>query len=114
MLTFHRIVEQMEKESGMTDTAGLRIIRAGVNASPDFWKQFMSLTADSDAMAELLNVPREKITQWNSRIQSGLDTIRLHDDQESKSTKSHGINAVADPLGAEAPKNGTAETRPTP
>lgn len=71
----------------------LNIIRSGNNLKkPDcgnFWDDFISLCGNADAMSELLNVPKERVTSWSGII----DKFRQQADQEDadKSQKKHRI-----------------------
>jgi hypothetical protein len=56
----------------------LELVRKGMNLQrgKDFWDDFLSLCANADAIANLLDVPKEKITALSGKInklKSGID-----------------------------------------
>lgn len=83
----------MEQDSGPPipaegDTGAMEAIRNGKNLRKpecgDFWEDFMSLCNNASALADLLNVPAEKIQTWATRIQENLEKIKKMDSGESE------------------------------
>jgi hypothetical protein len=57
----------------------MAVVRKGINLREDFWDDFLSLCGDAAGMAELLDVPREKITGLSGRIGRLKDKIKEKD-----------------------------------
>jgi hypothetical protein len=55
----------------------LSVIRTGLDMHDEgetsFWDEFISLCGNSDGMAELLGIGRDKITSWPSRVREMLE-----------------------------------------
>lgn len=64
---------------------GEAVIRAGLNLRPDFWDDFISLTNNSGALANLLKVDDDRVSQWGVLISKALDKIKQKDTPESDS-----------------------------
>jgi len=77
------------------ETKSMDAIRSGLHIRKpecgDFWEDFISLTGNADAMAELLEVPREKVTSWASKIREMVDKVKSSDEQDDDSEKSEMI-----------------------
>lgn len=69
----------------------IRAIRSGLNVNENFWEDFISMIGNSDAVAVLLDIPKEKITGWASRIRQLLEKIQNMDSSSDK-TKHKMIN----------------------
>ncbi|MHA1949715.1 MAG: hypothetical protein ACW99G_06965 [Candidatus Thorarchaeota archaeon] len=100
MATFLDILEAMRREqdeggplldSG-EETKAMEAIRNGMNIRKpecgDFWEDFISVSGNADAMADLLEVPKEKITSWGSKIRDLLEKVKQADGEESDSENS--------------------------
>lgn len=83
--------EESGEELGALLTSGeesvaLRAIRNGMNLRKEdcgsFWDDFIQVCGDADAMAELLEIPREKITGWPSKIKESLSQVEEKDNQD--------------------------------
>jgi len=64
------------------DTQAKAVVRAGINLRPDFWDDFMSITNDAEGISELLDVPKEKVANWASRIKDMLEDVDETDSEE--------------------------------
>jgi hypothetical protein len=68
MLTFR---EYRESEDERDDEKALDVVRKGVNLqrSNDFWDDFLRLCGDSEGMAALLDVSRDRVTGLSGRVE---------------------------------------------
>ena len=94
-VTFASILEHMETyyeedesnepllDSGM-ESESMDIVRNGINLSDGFWENFINLCGDSQAMSELLEVPRAKVATWGKKINSLIDKIEKEDSSDSE------------------------------
>lgn len=102
MVSFQKIMEHMDgfrkEQSDKNDKKSTEAIRAGINIRDDFWDDFLSLTNNSTALAELLKVPATKISAWRSRIQKYLDKVREEDEVPDPKKRSTMIRAEKDPF----------------
>lgn len=70
----------------------IRAIRNGLNISENFWEDFITATGNADAMAVLLDIPREKITGWGSKIRQLVEKVHNMDGESGDKTKKKMIN----------------------
>ncbi len=84
MLSFK---EFKEYEEEMQEEKALKLVKKGVNLQRgnDFWEDFLRLCGDSEGMAALLGVARDKITGLSSRIERFKS--KLGDDNDSQNDK---------------------------
>ena len=95
MASFLEILDAMRREqdeggplldSG-EETKAMEAIRNGMNVRKpecgDFWDDFISVSGNADAMADLLEVPKEKVTSWASKIRGLVEKIKDADDGEA-------------------------------
>jgi hypothetical protein len=73
-ISFHKLSEMMD-QIPQEEEKGLEAIKAGLNISPDFWENFINLCGNADAMADLLEVPRHKVSGWSQKIRTSLDKV---------------------------------------
>lgn len=68
------------------ESTSFRAIRNGMNLRSkdcgDFWDDFIKACSDSEGMAELLEVPKEKISGWASKIKEILSKVEQQDSQD--------------------------------
>lgn len=116
MLSFAQLWENMEQETADKgrESAATHVIRAGMNISPDFWDNFMSLLGDSDGVAELFDVPKEKVIRWSTSIKDALSNVNTSDDEESKGKKNEMLPSDNEPTGQQVATGQQAELGPTP
>lgn len=88
-LSFRQLWENMENSPLMNsgeDSRALTAVRAGkdLRAEEDspFWDDFITLCANRDGLAELLDVTPEKISTWPARIKEHLDKLLKHDAED--------------------------------
>lgn len=85
MITFGRLLDIINEKS--EDSKVLDLIRFGnslrKNECGNFWEDFISICARSDAMSELLGVQKEKITGWGEKI----NKLRAESKQKDSSSK---------------------------
>ena len=83
MLSFREFKELEESES---EQKASDVVRKGMNLQrgKDFWSDLISLCGNAEGMAELFDIPREKITALAGRINKLRSQI---DNQESSKTK---------------------------
>lgn len=108
--------------SGSEDIAK-RAIRSGMQLRSkkdgDFWEDFIKVCGDSDSVAELLGVPKEKVSGWASHIREMIKEVTATDDhQESgkkyaKLLRTDQIDPGSDVAGA-LDTSAQADNRPTP
>lgn len=69
------------------ESVALRAIRNGINLRKEdcgsFWEDFIQVCGDAEGMSELLEVPKEKVTGWPSKVKEILSQVEKKDDQES-------------------------------
>lgn len=114
MISFGKLIEVMDMnpvEPGQP--IALSAIKAGTNIDPDFWDKFIQILGNADGLSELLDVPKEKITKWASRIGEMMAKVKQADDEESGDRKSEILPAgdIADPNGH---PDHLDDMRPTP
>lgn len=68
MLTFS---EYRESEDEKDEEKALDVVRKGINLQrgDDFWEDFLRVCGDSEGMAALLGVARDRITGLSGRIE---------------------------------------------
>lgn len=85
MSNFARLFENMDSfkraRKEIDDGLSLDAIKTGFNLDENFWKNFILLLNNPDALAKLLDVPSHKITKWYSRINKYLN--QFMDSEES-------------------------------
>ena len=83
MLTFS---EYRDSEDDKEENKALDVVRKGMTLQRgnDFWEDFLRLCGDSDGMAALLGVGREKVTGLSGRVER---LKGMAGDGESKSKK---------------------------
>jgi hypothetical protein len=90
------IIEESPLNTSGDDGKSIEIIRKGLffnKKDYNFWEDFVSLCGNADAMSELLDVPREKITGWAGRIRKLIDeTKNSSQEQDDLSKKSKMIS----------------------
>lgn len=101
MSSFFRLFEDSRGDAGKDfwypsdDSEGNQeIIKRGLEIRSDrkdgktFWDDFMAVFGQNlDEAEKLLDVPRDKISQWNGRIRKVLVKVRSESDEEGKSHK---------------------------
>jgi hypothetical protein len=80
MVSFLKLWENMSQQREHADTKAMMAIRTGINISDDFWDNFISVTNNADALAELLGVREDQVRSWGGRVQEALDKVRNADD----------------------------------
>lgn len=125
-MRFFQLLDIMEQDSINTASSGssvdskaVQAVRSGINLRNDqnFWNDFISICGNADGLAELLEVPKDKIVRWPSRIREMLDRIERADSEDGNDKKADVISTgeeLGDPNGADAAKNEPADTRPMP
>lgn len=86
MTLFMNLWEQIDKNRLVEneDSASIKAIKTGLNIREDFWDDFLSLTHNAEALADLLDVRPEQIANWSYRIKEGLDEVQKSDDVEEE------------------------------
>jgi hypothetical protein len=83
-ISFLKLVEMMDNLP-QEEEKGLEAIKAGLNISPDFWENFINITANAEAMADLLEVPQHKVASWGQKIRTSLEKVGNTGDTGEKS-----------------------------
>lgn len=77
-------------ESKEDNSKSLNLIRSGNNIKKNdcgnFWDDFSTLCGNIEAMAELLDVPKEKVSSWSGNI-SKLRQIAAQQDSDKSNKK---------------------------
>lgn len=85
MISFQKIWENMQAEKQLPeDDKSLLAVRNGIGINSDFWEDFLLVINNSD-VAELLDVPMSKISDWRSKIIETLDRIKEIDSNSEPS-----------------------------
>jgi hypothetical protein len=101
MITFGRLWDIMEDDSEdsegrslMTsgdDSQSMEAIRNGLHirkeGCPDFWEDFITVCGNADAMSELLEVSREKVTGWAAKIRELVERVEKGDEEQKSVSK---------------------------
>lgn len=54
-------------------------IRNGLGIKNEFWKDFLLLLNNPEAVAELFGVPIERVSTWKNKINHSLDLVKKSD-----------------------------------
>lgn len=110
--------DQDELSLDNNESASIRVIKTGLGFDDNFWDDFKSLLNDAEGLSELLDVPKEKITGWGSKIDELIEKAEGDQDKEETEKKSEMIPTGHQPIagieGVDSNADGPAETRPTP
>jgi|WetSurMetagenome_2_1015567.scaffolds.fasta_scaffold1082580_1 hypothetical protein len=122
-ITFGRLWEIIDKEEPTLQTSGeegqaMEAIRSGLYLRKEgcgsFWDDFISVCGNADAISELLDVPKEKITGWGGKIRELVEKVEQMDAGDSKKGKAKlvttGKEQPPDVFGNDA----NADLRPMP
>jgi hypothetical protein len=60
------------------------IISKGIKINNNFWNDFQSLLNNSDELAVLLGIPKNKIITWKKKIQDGLNEYKKEQEEINK------------------------------
>jgi len=102
MSNFARLFENMDSfkraKKELEDSLSLDAIKIGMNLDENFWKNFILLLNNPDALAKLLDVPSHKITTWYSKINKYLNKYMdsVDFDNEDKAKKKKRLIKTAD------------------
>jgi hypothetical protein len=128
MVNFWKLLQVLEQEDDAAlldsgeESKAMRVVRTGISLRSNkdcgnFWDDFISVCNDSEGLAELLDVPTEKIGNWATKVKEIVDKVGSADDQEVGNTKSKvvptGNVPLSSPGGVDTPTD-TADTRPMP
>ena len=117
-------MEQEDGERALLDsgeeTKSMEAIRTGMHlrkpGQNDFWDDFLNLIGNADSIAELLEIPKDKIASWPSKIKQIREKVHRADHQErpdkASVIKTGDHERLGDPNGMDS--HDTADTRPTP
>ena len=84
-------MEAMDSSRETDNDESIAVVRAGLNIRPDFWDDFIRICGNADGLSELLDVPKEKISNWSVKINKILEEIGTMDDAEAGSKKAQPI-----------------------
>ena len=123
-LSFSKLLENIQKDAEQTDRKAKEAIRSGLNLRTancgNFWDDFIQVCGNTQGMAELLDVPPQKISRWASSIRQYVTQINREDSEQNKNGKATMISTgdndreLANPNGADYPGSTPPDTRPTP
>lgn len=83
-MDFWKLNEALENQN---EDMAIRAIRSGLNIDEGFWEDFITVTGNADALAVLLDIPREKITGWASKIRQLVEKVNNMDSSSDKTKK---------------------------
>jgi hypothetical protein len=83
MLTFR---EFRDSEDDRDDERAMEVVRKGMNLQRgnDFWEDFLRLCGDSEGMAALLGVARDRVTGLSGRVERLKGMVGDPDKKRSK------------------------------
>jgi hypothetical protein len=83
MLTFR---EFRDSEDDGDDERAMEVVRKGMNLQRgnDFWEDFLRLCGDSEGMAALLGVARDRVTGLSGRVERLKGLVGEPDKKRSK------------------------------
>lgn len=104
------------------ESKAMEAIRSGMHLRKeecgDFWEDFITICGNSDALSELLNVPRETITGWPGKIRELKEKVDVLDKEGEANSKRADILPTGETPTADTGYDGTispnSDTRPTP
>lgn len=83
MKTFQKFLEFKENDNYKS----LNLIRSGNNLRKNecgnFWDDFANICGNSDAMSELLEIPKDKISAWTGKINKLRETVNTEDSNKA-------------------------------
>lgn len=89
-ITFGNFCDLLENNQ---NSKSLNVIRSGNNIRNsecgNFWDDFANLCNNAEGMAELLDIPREKVTGWAGRISELRKEVESED--SNKTNKKHRV-----------------------
>lgn len=111
VLTFAKLYDSlkaMEQShhllSSGEDSRSMEAIRNGLNLRKkdcgSFWDDFISVCGNADALAELLEIPKEKITGWPGKIKENLDKIQKLDNKSNEKDAVMSTGDMPNPINA--------------
>jgi hypothetical protein len=77
-----KLVKENEEEKRCIDA-----IKIGTSIDEDFWDNFLSILNNGEGVAELLDVPYEKVITWNDRIRDALEKAKAEQTPPGKNKK---------------------------
>jgi len=125
MTTFWTLLQTMneEEEAALLDggekSKAMRVIRTGMGLRNkdcgNFWEDFISICNDGEGLAELLDIPSEKIGGWVSKIKEALDKVEDSDSQQTGDEKAKILPTGGISFdGADTAPKEPSDTRPMP
>ncbi len=88
MVSFGQLLEELNKPkasplmSNGEDGRILNVVRVGSEFHEEdetsFWDEFIELCYNSEGLAQLLGVSREKVIGWPAKIKDALDKLERH------------------------------------
>lgn len=79
MSSFLKLWESMNSQPTNTVDQAAEVIRTGIGFRENFWDEFKLLLNNSKGLSELLDIPIDKISTWQEKINSKLDEIQNTD-----------------------------------
>lgn len=61
------------------ESKSMLAIRNGLGIKKDFWNDFLLLLNNSEAVAELLGVPIERVSTWKNKVNHSLNLVKKSD-----------------------------------
>lgn len=80
MSSFQKLWENIKKnkinENSDIDEKSIDVIKSGLNIDESFWENFLLILNNGEGLANLLDVPYEKVITWNDKIKKALDQTK--------------------------------------
>ena len=78
--SFQKLWEKVSQEDSETpENKSMDAIRNGIGIRDGFWDDFLLLLNNAEALADLLQVPVEKIGTWYETIKNNIDMVQKAD-----------------------------------
>ena len=73
MVSFCKLMENMERNSREEEDKAALTIEKGLEADGDFWEKFKGMLHNTSGLSSLLGVSEDKIATWHKKIQEAED-----------------------------------------
>jgi hypothetical protein len=82
MKSFQKLWEKVRQDDeNNSEDSAMSAIRNGIGIRNEFWDDFLSLLNDSKGVADLLDVPFEKVSAWTERIKHNITKVNQADER---------------------------------
>jgi hypothetical protein len=82
MHSFQKLWQKIqENDNPHRESGSVKAIRNGIGIRSEFWDDFLALLNNSEAVADLLDVPVEKVSTWRSSIEKAIEKVHKTDQE---------------------------------